>query len=441
MRGISSTGRKQLGLITTEQALAQLADHELEYLVRSEQLVPLRRSVYRFAGVPESWEQHVLGACLAAGPDAVASFGSAGALWGLRGFDRSGIEITVPGRRNPRLADVVVHQSNHWGPEHTGRRHGVPTTSIARTLCDLTARVPPWRIGPLLDDADRRGLVTVRRVERVYRALATKGRRRSTVMRAVLADRLAGFEAGDSPARGRRRQGPRFGRPPTAGRAAPDPARAEARPRRLRLSRTEGRDRVRRVGRAPHPRRLRRGPGPRQRAGSARLDRAALHIPVEAIGDRRDGPRRSGRSHRIHRAVDSSPRPIPSNCQLLGWNRGSGTMQSAPRRTRSSAKRPLRGVDEVVVAELEDGRLLGALELHVDRAVARVRRQDVAAACRRGRRRQHVRASPRIRTGGPPSSTISGRVISIAMSLGASSRRSTRPFTHDDRVVGEQRAP
>ena len=199
MRGISSTGRKQLGLITTEQALAQLADHELEYLVRSEQLVPLRRSVYRFAGVPESWEQHVLGACLAAGPDAVASFGSAGALWGLRGFDRSGIEITVPGRRNPRLADVVVHQSNHWGPEHTGRRHGVPTTSIARTLCDLTARVPPWRIGPLLDDADRRGLVTVRRVERVYRALATKGRRRSTVMRAVLADRLAGFEAGDSP--------------------------------------------------------------------------------------------------------------------------------------------------------------------------------------------------------------------------------------------------
>ena len=105
----------------------------------------------------------------------------------------------MPGRRNPRLAEVVIHQSNHWGPEHTGRRHGMPTTSLARTLCDLTARVPPWRIGPLLDDADRRGIVTVHEVERVFRALATKGRRRSTVMRAVLADRLAGFEAGDSP--------------------------------------------------------------------------------------------------------------------------------------------------------------------------------------------------------------------------------------------------
>ena len=146
MREISSIGRTQLGLITTEQVLGRLADHELEYLVRSGQLEPLRRGVYRFAGVPESWEQHVLAACIPAGPDAVASFGSAAALWGLRGSDRSSIEITVPGRRNPRLDAVVVHQSNHWGPEHTSRRSGVPTTSVARTLCDLTARVPPWRI-------------------------------------------------------------------------------------------------------------------------------------------------------------------------------------------------------------------------------------------------------------------------------------------------------
>jgi putative AbiEi antitoxin of type IV toxin-antitoxin system/uncharacterized protein DUF559 len=199
MREISSIGRTQLGLITTEQVLGRLADHELEYLVRSGQLEPLRRGVYRFAGVPESWEQHVLAACIPAGPDAVASFGSAAALWGLRGSDRSSIEITVPGRRNPRLDAVVVHQSNHWGPEHTSRRSGVPTTSVARTLCDLTARVPPWRIGPMLDDADRRRIVTVRQVERVFRAIATKGRRRSSVMRAVLADRLDGFEAGDSP--------------------------------------------------------------------------------------------------------------------------------------------------------------------------------------------------------------------------------------------------
>ena len=198
MRGISDIGKRQLGLITTEQALARVADHELEYLVRSRQLSPVRRSIYTFAGAPESWEQHLLAACLAAGEDAVASFGSAAATWGLRGFDREGLEITIPGRRNPRLDAVVVHQSNHWGPGHTARRGGVPTTSVARTLCDLTARVPPWRIGSLLDDADRRGIVTVRQVERVFRALATKGRRRSTVMRAVLADRLAGFEAGGS---------------------------------------------------------------------------------------------------------------------------------------------------------------------------------------------------------------------------------------------------
>jgi len=198
MRALGRIGNRQHGLVTTEQALGSCSRKELEYLVVTGRLDPLRRGVYRCAGTPETWHQHVLAACLAASDHAVASFRAAAALWELPGFDGDILEISVPGRQNPRLADVVVHQTNVWGPNHTARYHRVPVTSVARTLCDLTAVVWPWRLARLVNDAERRGLVTPRQILRVFRALETKGRRRSTVMRAVLADRLDGIRPGGS---------------------------------------------------------------------------------------------------------------------------------------------------------------------------------------------------------------------------------------------------
>jgi very-short-patch-repair endonuclease len=54
-----------------------------------------------------------------------------------------------------------------------------------------------------MDDALRRELTTLRRLSRVYRDLATKGRRRSTVMRALIDERATGLDPGDSDAEGR----------------------------------------------------------------------------------------------------------------------------------------------------------------------------------------------------------------------------------------------
>ena len=52
-------------------------------------------------------------------------------------------------------------------------------------------------------------------------------------------------------------------------------------------------------------------------------------------------------------------------------------MQSAPRRMRSSAKRPLPASTRCVVAEAEHGGLLRALEVDEHRAVAGVLGEDV----------------------------------------------------------------
>lgn len=197
-RQLAEVASSQHSLLTREQALGVVTQRQLESRLNRGRLVLVRSSVYRVGGAAESWEQHLLAACLAAGPDAVASFRAAAALWDLDGFGRQGLEITIATRRRVRLEGVVVHRSLVTGRLHTARIDRIPVTSVARTLCDLTAVLEPWRVERLVNEADCRRLVTVRQIKRVFRELETRGRRRSTVMRAILESRLEGIESGDS---------------------------------------------------------------------------------------------------------------------------------------------------------------------------------------------------------------------------------------------------
>jgi very-short-patch-repair endonuclease len=192
-----SIARRQLALLTREQALREVTTHQLRHLIRSGSLELVRRSVCRVAGAPESWEQSVLAACLAV-PGAVASFRAAAALWQLEGFERDGIEITVPERERRRLAGVTVHDSCVDGPLHRSMRGPVPVTSVERTLCDLTAVTPQWQVEHAVDEALRRKLATLARLRAVAHDLAGPGRRRSTVMRDILEQRAPGYHPGES---------------------------------------------------------------------------------------------------------------------------------------------------------------------------------------------------------------------------------------------------
>ena len=73
-------------------------------------------------------------------------------------------------------------------------------TSPARTLADLSGVVGAQLLGRLVDDGLRRHLLVLDDLREVYDVLACRGRRRLTVLRAVLEDRLPGFHPGDSPA-------------------------------------------------------------------------------------------------------------------------------------------------------------------------------------------------------------------------------------------------
>jgi very-short-patch-repair endonuclease len=195
---LADLARSQHGLVTRAQARALISRHTLDDWVRARRLEPVRRGVYRVAGAPESWQQQLLATCLAAGPNAYASFHSAAALHELEGFGHDGYELTQFGQRPSVIEGVLIHESAVLAADHVTHVHSIPATSVARTLCDLTAIERPWIVARAVDEALRRKIVTRRSLARVAEALEGRGRHRCTVMREILEHRAPGYHPGDS---------------------------------------------------------------------------------------------------------------------------------------------------------------------------------------------------------------------------------------------------
>jgi len=194
---LAAVAAQQEGLVTRAQARGHLSRKQLASRLAARRLEPVRWGVYRFAGaLTTRWQE--LRAALAAGPSAVASHRSAAELWGIPGVVADGRELTVPWPHWVRLPGVRSHQSSRLAPSQRAVHDGVPTTTAACTLVDLSATFGPEFLGRLVDDAARRGLARVDDVRETYELLAGPGRRRLTVVRQVLEDRLPGYHPGGS---------------------------------------------------------------------------------------------------------------------------------------------------------------------------------------------------------------------------------------------------
>ena len=153
-------------------------------------LVPVHRGVYRVAGGSDSWQQALLAACLAAGPDAVASHRCAATLWSLRGAEGAPTaEITVPGHRHRVLPGVIVHRSDSLERLDLSCRSRVPVTTPARTLVDLGAVAPRHVVESALEDALMRRLVSFDLLARTLKRLGGSGRNGAGVLRELVEER------------------------------------------------------------------------------------------------------------------------------------------------------------------------------------------------------------------------------------------------------------
>lgn len=152
----------------------------------------LHSGVYRLAGTPATWHQGLMAACLAAGPAAVASHTSAGALWRLDGVEPGPIEVTFPSSGERHVQGVTVHRTRSLARADVTRRDGIPVTRPARTLLDLASMLDRIRLEAALDAALRDGHASVPHLLRRLEAMGSRGRTGSVMLRDLLEDRRGG---------------------------------------------------------------------------------------------------------------------------------------------------------------------------------------------------------------------------------------------------------
>jgi len=151
-RAMGDLAERQQGVVTRTQ-LSELGlgrraiDHRLEL----GRLRPVHRGVYTIGHRLLTRDARRTAAVLACGAGAALSHVSAAALWGIRQSPR--IEVTAPtGRRGPR--GVVVHRAPLRDDERTTHR-GIPTTTVPRTLLDLSAVLRPDDLRSALRQAEQ----------------------------------------------------------------------------------------------------------------------------------------------------------------------------------------------------------------------------------------------------------------------------------------------
>jgi hypothetical protein len=107
-------------------------------------------------------------AILASGPDAVLSHRTAGELWQLIPAKSRILHTTTTHRGRGHHDQVRVHRSRRLRPAERTRRHGIPVTTVPRTLLDLAESLPIVQLERAAEEAVRLGLLHMPAVEEVF---------------------------------------------------------------------------------------------------------------------------------------------------------------------------------------------------------------------------------------------------------------------------------
>jgi hypothetical protein len=187
---------RQLGLITLAQVIGCGGTRATAArMVAAGKWQHLQLGVYLTGSAPPTWLQRQLAACLAIGPEAVASHRAAAALWRLDGAYESVVELTVALDRCPKPGHALLHRTKRWEPIDRTVHRLVPVTSINRTLADYGATVPRLLLERAVEDAFNRGLTTEGALRRRLAQICGPGCRGTGKLRWVLDHRPKGKPA------------------------------------------------------------------------------------------------------------------------------------------------------------------------------------------------------------------------------------------------------
>ena len=151
-RAIGDLAEGQHGVVTRAQLLGLgLNRGSITHRIELGRLRRVHRGVYTIGHRLLSRDGRWMAAVLACGRGAVLSHLSAAALWGIRQSDRT--EVTANAAHRKRTG-IIVHRSPLQRDERTTHR-GIPTTTVPRTLLDLSAVVHPDDLRGALRQAEQ----------------------------------------------------------------------------------------------------------------------------------------------------------------------------------------------------------------------------------------------------------------------------------------------
>lgn len=135
-RAIGRLAEGQHGVVSRSQlSELGLGSDAIDHRLRLGRLRPVHRGVYTVGHRLLTQHGRWMAGVLACGTGAVLSHRAAAALWGIRGGSRT--EVTVPRAKHKRRG-IVLHRAVLPADETT-THHGIPTTTVPRTLLDLSA--------------------------------------------------------------------------------------------------------------------------------------------------------------------------------------------------------------------------------------------------------------------------------------------------------------
>ena len=190
---MAAIAAEQDGVFSLDQACADGIDRRVIHrAATSGVIVPIRHGVYRFTATPTSFGREIRAAVLSVGPGSRASHESCLHLHGVPSIPLDEPVVSVPPGRRANHPGIRVHRLVDQRPEHMVEVAGIPTTTIARGIVDVSSVFSRPRMEWVLDQTTiTTRQVTPGAIARVFRQVNHRGRRNIAVLGELLDDRVA----------------------------------------------------------------------------------------------------------------------------------------------------------------------------------------------------------------------------------------------------------
>src|SRR4051812_10716831 len=140
---VAALAADQWGVLSIDELYACGLTHDGVWVrARNGRLHRLHRGVYAVGHTGLTLEGRFLAAVKACGPTATLSHFSAAALWGFMTWEERHPEVTVPGSAARTHDGINAHRSHTLTPGDVTRHKGIRVTTAARTLHDLSSKLP-----------------------------------------------------------------------------------------------------------------------------------------------------------------------------------------------------------------------------------------------------------------------------------------------------------